>query len=73
MPNVREDWCFENMINAKSGDGAFRFFVDTDGKRTFMYLYKNMFGLTKQDKIGMKIYDADFNRYIACFNIHKQK
>ena len=73
VPNIREDFAFENIVNAKSGDGAFRFFVDIDNKRTFMYLYKNMFGLTKQDKIGLKVYDADINRYIACFNIHKQK
>jgi len=55
-PNIRESELFENMINAKSEDGAFRFFIDTSYKRIFLYLQKSMFGLNKSDKCSIRIY-----------------
>ena len=55
-PNIRESELFENMINAKSEDGAFRFFIDTSGKRVFVYLQKSMFGLNKSDKCSVRVY-----------------
>jgi len=80
-PNIREVEEFENMVNAKSEDGAFRYFVDTSERRLFIYLQKSMFGLTKADKCSLQIYKNPMNyyynnsvrEYLAKFNIYKSK
>jgi len=79
-PNIREVEEFEKMANAKSEDGAFRYFVDTSERRVFMYLQKSMFSLTKADKCSLQIYKNSANyynnsvgEYLAKFNIYKSK
>ena len=73
-PDIMEDENFKEMMDAKSADGAFRYFFPVNGGNTFIYLMKNMFNLTKADTCTFKAYSGGVDRrYIARFDIHKKK
>lgn len=71
-PDIMEDENFQNILNAKSADGAFRYFIPVDGGNTFMYLTKGMFNLSKTDNCTLKVYNGP-GRYISNFHITKKK
>lgn len=72
-PDIMEDENFKEMMEAKSADGAFRYFFPINGGNTFVYIMKGMFNLTKSDKCTFKAYDGGLGRYIARFDIYKKK
>ena len=72
-PDITDDPSFADMLNAKTGDGAFRIFVPLEDGNTFMYLTKGMFNLTKSDKCGLNVYTGGFGKNIARFEIYKKK
>ena len=71
-PDIMEDINFQNILNAKSADGAFRYFIPVDGGNTFMYLTKGMFNLTKADNCTLRVFNGP-GRYMANFHIIKKK
>ena len=74
--NIREDPLFEEIINAKTSEGSFRYFIDTSIGRTFIILYKSIFGLAKPDTLSLKIHDYSsfgFGTRLAHFVIGKKK
>lgn len=71
--NCREDENFENIVSCKASDGASKYYIDTSCGRTFMYLYKPMFGLAKNDKCELKVYQYDINKFLSIFTIYKTK
>lgn len=73
-PDIMEDENFKEMMEAKSADGAFRYYFPLNTGNTFVYITKNMFNLTKSDKCTFKAYDGGIDgRYIARFDIYKKK
>lgn len=73
-PNLRSHQEFEDIINAKTDEGSFRYYIDSSlDHRTFLIIQKNMFNLTKQDTISMKVYDLGANHLLANFEIYKKK
>lgn len=74
-PELRMDENFESIINSNTKDGAYRYWIDTSRRRTFIYLYKNMFGLTKADSISLKVFDCPIidKVMVAEFDIFKKK
>lgn len=73
-PNLRLHQEFEDIINAKTTDGSFRYYIDSSlDHRTFVIIQKNMFNLTKQDSISLKVYNLGANILLANFEIYKKK
>jgi len=65
---------FESIVNAKSGDGSFRYYIDSSlDHRSFMIIQKSMFNLNKPDTISLKVYDIGANLLLSVFDIHKKK
>lgn len=74
--NLRDDPQFEQIVTAKSSDGASNYFIITDnGINTFMTLYKGIFNLNKPDKASLFIYSIaeEPNKLLAQFTIFKKK
>lgn len=74
--NLREDPLFEEIINAKTSEGSFRYFIDTSIGKTFIILYKSIFGLSKPDTLSLKVHDYSsfgFGTRLAHFIIRKKK
>ena len=74
--NLRGDPNFEEIINAKTSEGSFRYFIDTSIGRTFIILYKSIFGLAKPDTLSLKIHDYSsfgVGTRLAHFVIGKKK
>lgn len=79
-PDCRENESFEQIVSSKATEGASRYYIDTKYGKTFMYLYKPMFGLSKADRCGLKVYttidlivNLYFSKRLAVFNIYKSK
>lgn len=73
-PDIMEDENFKEILEAKSSDGAARYFFPVNGGNTFIYIMKNMFNLTKSDNCAFKVYSGGMDRrYIARFDIYKKK
>lgn len=74
--NLRDDPQFEQIVTAKSSEGASNYFIITDnGINTFMTLYKGIFNLNKQDKASLSVYSIIGvpNQLLAQFTIFKKK
>lgn len=74
--NVRENPEFEQIVAAKTSEGSFRYYIDTSIGRTFMILYKSIFGLAKPDTLSLKVYNTDnigYGTRLAHFIIGKKK
>lgn len=74
--NVRNDPQFQQIIDAKTSDGSFRYYIDTSMGKTFIILYKSIFGLAKPDTLSLKVYDYTSFGYgarLAHFVIGKKK
>src|SRR5574344_288581 len=69
---------FLQIIQAKSAEGAFRYYIPIVRgeivKQTFLILYYKMFNLTKADKVALHVYNTDRqNLLLADFSIYKKK
>ena len=74
--NLRDDPQFEQIVTAKSSEGASNYFIITDnGINTFMTLYKGIFNLNKPDKASLSVYSIIGvpNQLLAQFTIFKKK
>ena len=73
-PNLRIHPEFEEVMNSKSSDGSYKYYIDTAlDHRTFMIIQKNMFNLTKQDGASLKVYNLGNGILYAKFDIYKKK
>lgn len=72
-PDLRTNTEFEAIINSKTSDGSGKLHINTNDHETFMILFKNIFNLTKQDTIGLKVYDLMDGKLLSEFNIFKKK
>ena len=72
-PDMRTNLEFDQIINSKTTDGSGKLHINTNDHETFMILFKNIFNLTKQDTIGLKVYDLMDGKLLSEFNIYKKK